>query len=97
MNMVTLSVVVYIIGLIGLIANKKNIINTIICIEIMLLGINSLLISSSCYLDDIMGNIMYIYVLTVAGCEASIGLTLIIILYRRCKTTNVNIISLVKN
>lgn len=87
---------IYILGLIGIIVNRKNIINTIISIEIMLLGVNLFLISTSCYLDDISGNILFIYILTIAGCEAAIGLTIVILLYRRINTIDIDYVKLIK-
>jgi NADH-quinone oxidoreductase subunit K len=69
-------------GLYGIFANKKNIILVIISIELMLLAVNSMLLLCSVYLDDRIGQILTLFILTVAAAESSIGLSIIICYYR---------------
>lgn len=73
---------IFFIGLIGIFTNKKNILLIIICIELMLLAANfNFLIFAFC-LDDILGQIFAIFVLTVAAAETSIGLAILVCYYR---------------
>lgn len=71
----------FFIGLIGLVLNRKNIIITIMSLEILLLAINFNFIIFSLYLDDILGHIFVLFILTVAGAESAIGLALLIKYY----------------
>ena len=66
----------------GIIFNKKNILFTLICIELLLLSVNLNFIFLSIYLDDIYGQLFSIFILTVAAAESSIGLAIIILYYR---------------
>jgi len=72
----------FLIGIMGMFVLRKNIILLFLCIELMLLAINLNFIIFSVYLDDIMGQIMGIFVLTVAAAEAGIGLAILVVYYR---------------
>jgi NADH-quinone oxidoreductase subunit K len=65
-------------------------------IELMLLAVNILFIFLSIYLDDIIGQIFSLYILTIAAAESSIGLALIVIYYRLRGTISVDYISSLK-
>ena len=64
-------------GICGILVNKKNIIVSIISIEIMFYGLNFYLITISLYLDDISGQILSLFVLTIAAAESAIALALV--------------------
>ena len=70
------------IGILGLVFNKKNILIVIISIELMLLAINLNFIAFSIYLDDVLGQLFVIFILTVAAAESSIGLAILISYYK---------------
>ena len=70
------------IGLIGILLNRKNILIIIMSIELLLLAINLNFAAFSIYLDNIIGQIFVIFVLVIAAAESAIGLALITILYR---------------
>ena len=72
----------FFIGLFGIFINRKNVLTMIICIELILLSINLNLLMSSFYLDDILGQIFVVMILTVAAAETSIGLAILIVYYR---------------
>ena len=75
MNFITfyfISVALFFIGLFGMFINRKNVLTVIICIELILLSINLNLLMSAFYLDDILGQIFVIMILTVASAESSI-------------------------
>lgn len=74
--------IVYIIGLFGIFLVRKNLIVILMSIELMLLAINLNFIVFSLYLDDIMGEIFALIILTVAASEAAIGLAILIVYYR---------------
>ena len=67
----------FVIGIIGLVLNRKNILIIIISIELMLLSVNLNFITFSIYLDDISGQIFVLFILTVAAAESSIGLAIL--------------------
>ena len=69
-------------SLVGFVFNKRSILITLICIELMLLSLNLNFIVFSVYLDDIFGQVFSIFILTVAAAESSIGLAIIILYYR---------------
>ena len=64
-------------GMSGILVNRRNIIVSIISIEIMFYGLNFYLITISLYLDDISGQILSLFILTIAAAESAIALALI--------------------
>lgn len=82
MSYVTVSSALFAIGLVGLMLNQRSIILVLMCIELMLLGINLQLMSFSVYRDDVMGQVFALYVLTVAAAESAIGLAILVVYYR---------------
>jgi NADH-ubiquinone oxidoreductase chain 4L len=77
-----LSLVLFIIGVLGFVLNNKNIILMIISIEIMLLAVTLLVLISSYSFDDIMGQTYGIYIIAIAGAESAIGLGILVAFYR---------------
>jgi NADH-ubiquinone oxidoreductase chain 4L len=77
-----LSLILFIIGILGFVLNKKNIILMLISIEIMLLSITVLILVSSVCFDDILGQTFSIYIIAVAGAESAIGLGILVAFYR---------------
>lgn len=77
-----LSLILFLIGILGFVLNRKNIILMLISIEIMLLAITLLILVSSLGYDDILGQIYAIYIITVAGAESAIGLGILVAFYR---------------
>lgn len=80
--MLFITSLVFIIGLLGIVLNRKNIIIIIMSIELLLLSINLNFAIFSIYLDDIIGQIFVIFILTVAAAESAIGLAIITSFYR---------------
>ena len=76
------SVIIFLITFFGLIYNKKSILIILIAIELVLLSVNILFIVFSIYLDDIIGQIFTLFILTIAAVETSIGLSLLLVSYR---------------
>jgi NADH-quinone oxidoreductase subunit K len=80
--MLKLTCIVFFIGLIGIILNRKNILIVIMSIELLLLAVNLNFAVFSIYLDDIMGQIFIIFILTIAATESAIGLAIITVFFR---------------
>lgn len=76
------NLLLFLIGMIGIFATRKNIILILICVELMLLSINLNFIVFSVYLDDLVGQVFSLFVLTVAAAESAIGLAILVVYYR---------------
>lgn len=76
------SIFLFLIGILGFVLNRKNIILMLISIEIMLLSITFLILISSLSFDDILGQTFAIYIITIAGAESAIGLGILVAYYR---------------
>ena len=77
-----LSLLLFLVGILGFILNRKNIILMLISIEIMLLAVTFLMLISSYNFDDNIGQTFGIYIITIAGAESVIGLSILIAYYR---------------
>jgi NADH-quinone oxidoreductase subunit K len=93
---IILSLIIFVFGGIGLFLFRKHLINILISFELILLSINLNFIIFACYLDDILGQIYCLVILTVAAAESSIGLALLIIYYRLRGGILVDVINLLK-
>merc|ERR1711985_229406 len=78
----TVALILFLIGISGIILNRQNIIIMLMSIELMLLAVNLNFIIFSVYLDDIMGQLFALLVLTVAAAESAIGLAILVVYYR---------------
>lgn len=76
------STILFFIGLFGIVLNRKNILIILMSIELMLLAINLNFIIFSNSIDDIIGQVFALLVLTVAAAESAIGLAILVIYYR---------------
>ena len=77
-----LSLFLFLIGVLGFILNRKNIILMIIAIEIMLLAVTLLVLISSFSFDDAIGQNFSIFIISIAGAESVIGLSILVAFYR---------------
>jgi len=77
-------------GVVGLIANRKNLIIMLMSIELILLAVNLNFVAFSAYLHDLVGQIFAMFVLTVAAGEAAIGLAILVIYFRGRGTISVD-------
>jgi NADH-ubiquinone oxidoreductase chain 4L len=76
------TLILFLIGILGFVFNRKNIILMLISIEIMLLAITLLILVSSLNMDDILGQTIGIYIIVIAGAESAIGLAILVAFYR---------------
>ena len=91
-----LGAIIFTIGVAGIFLNRKNIIVILMSIELILLAVNINLVSFSIYLNDLVGQIFALFILTVAAAEAAIGLAIIVAYYRNSGTIRVQEIDRLK-
>lgn len=77
-----LGAILFGLSLVGIMLNRKNVILLLVCIELMLLAVNTNFIAFSHYYNDISGQVFVFFILTVAAAEAAIGLAIVLLLYR---------------
>jgi len=92
----TLGAIIFSIGVLGIFLNRKNVIIILMSIELILLAVNINLVSFSIYLQDIVGQVFVIFILTVAAAEAAIGLAIIVAYYKNKGSINVETINTLK-
>ena len=78
----TLAAILFTIGVFGIFLNRKNVIVTLMSIELILLAVNINFVAFSAHLNDIVGQVFALLVLTVAAAEASIGLAILVVYFR---------------
>ena len=79
---VTVSALLFTIGVFGIFVNRKNVIVILMAIELILLSVNINLVAFSVFLGDIAGQVMAMLVLTVAAAEAAVGLAILVTFFR---------------
>lgn len=84
-----LGAILFSISLAGIFINRKNIIILLMCVELMLLAVNTNFIAFSHFLGDSSGQVFVFFILTVAAAEAAIGLAILVVLFRNKRTINV--------
>lgn len=77
-------------GIAGIVINRKNIISLLMSIELMLLAVNTNFIAFSHFLGNVTGQVFVFFILTVAAAEAAIGLAIMVVLYRKTDTIQVD-------
>ena len=95
-SFLTLSITLFLLGLIGIMLNRRNIIIILMSIELMLLAVNLNFIVYSVFLVDLIGEVFALFVLTVASSESSIGLAILVIYFRVRGSIDINTISLIQ-
>ena len=78
----SVSAILFSIGMVGIFLNRKNIIIILMSIELILLAVNLNLVAFSQHLGDLMGQVFALLVLTVAAAEAAIGLAILVAFFR---------------
>jgi len=91
------SILLFFLGLLGLIFNRKNILIILMSIELVLLAVNLNFVIFSVYLDDIFGQIFSLFILTVAAAESAIGLALLVTFYRVKSSITIEEVVSIKN
>ena len=75
--LISIITILFHIGLLGLVLNRGNILKIIMSLELLLLSVNLSFITFSIYLDDIVGQIFVLFILTLSATESSIGLSIL--------------------
>ena len=78
----TVAAILFVIGIFGLFLNRKNVIILLMSIELMLLSVNINLVAFSSFMNDLVGQVFTLFVLTVAAAEAAIGLAILVSFFR---------------
>lgn len=92
----TLAALLFVVGVCGIFLNRKNVITILMSVELMLLAVNINFVAFSVYLQDIVGQIFTLFVLTVAAAEAAIGLAILVVFYRNRGSIEVDDINQMK-
>jgi NADH-quinone oxidoreductase subunit K len=74
--------VLFLIGVLGIVLNRKNVLILLMSLELMLLSVNVNFVVFSVYLDDLLGQMFALFILTVAGAESAIGLAILVAYYK---------------
>ena len=91
-----LAAILFTLGIFGIFLNRKNVIIILMSIELMLLAVNINLVAFSIQLQDLVGQVFAMFVLTVAAAEISIGLAILVVYSRVRGTIEVDDINLMK-
>ena len=89
-------IILFVLGISGTYLNRKNIIIMLMSIELILLAVNLNFIIYSIYLDDFIGQLFALFILTVAAAESAIGLAILVVLYYVRGTIAVQFMNLIK-
>nr|YP_009348192.1 NADH dehydrogenase subunit 4L [Corallina officinalis]YP_009660516.1 NADH dehydrogenase subunit 4L [Corallina chilensis]APX55302.1 NADH dehydrogenase subunit 4L [Corallina officinalis]QCS25464.1 NADH dehydrogenase subunit 4L [Corallina chilensis] len=95
-NCITISTFLFLISILGIFLNQKNILIMLMSLEMMFLSVSFNFIFLSIYLDDLLGQIFALLILTVAAAESSIGLAILVVYYRIRSNITVELMSLTK-
>ena len=78
----TVAAILFTLGVFGIFLNRKNVIVILMSVELILLAVNINFVAFSTHLNDIVGQVFALIVLTVAAAEAAIGLAVLVVFYR---------------
>ena len=81
-HFLTVAAVLFTLGVFGIFLNRKNVIVILMSIELILLAVNINFVAFSVSLNDLVGQVFAMFVLTVAAAEAAIGLAILVVYYR---------------
>lgn len=95
-NFLFVGAILFGLSLVGIILNRKNVILLLMCIELMLLAVNTNFIAFSYYLGESVGEVFVFFILTVAAAEAAIGLAIVMLLFRNRGNINVDQMNVLK-
>jgi NADH-quinone oxidoreductase subunit K len=90
------STILFALGLVGMIINRRQVILLLVCLELLLMAVNTNFIAFSHYYHQITGQIFVFFILAVAAAEAAIGLAIVMLLYRNKGNINMLNMNLLK-
>ena len=93
---IVVSTILFVLGVLGIFLNRKNIIVILMAIELILLAVNLNFVAFSAFLGDMTGQVFAMFILTVAAGEAAIGLAILVIYFRQRGTIAVDDVNRMK-
>lgn len=96
LDFLVFSTILFFFGILGIFVTRKNIILTIVSIEMLFLAVNFNFVIFSVFLDDLYGQIFSLYIVTIAGAEVAVGLAILVIFYRLRHIIAIDFISALK-
>ena len=88
--------ILFTLGIFGIFLNRKNVIIILMSVELMLLAVNINLVGFSAYLNDLVGQVFAMFILTVAAAEAAIGLAILVVYFRNRGSIAVEDVNIMK-
>jgi NADH-quinone oxidoreductase subunit K len=95
-NYLLVGALVFVIGVLGIFLNRKNIIIILMSIELILLSVSINFVTFSAFLGDLFGQVFVMFVLTVAAAESAIGLAILMVYFRNRGSIAVEDINMMK-
>ena len=95
-HFLALGAALFCIAVAGIFLNRKNVILLLMCIELLLLAVNINFVAFSRHLGDASGQVFVFFILTVAAAESAIGLAILVVLFRKRRSINVEELSSMK-
>jgi NADH-quinone oxidoreductase subunit K len=92
----TVAAILFTLGIFGIFLNRKNVIIILMSIELILLAVNINLVAFSVFLNDLVGQVFAMFILTVAAAEAAIGLAILVVYFRNRGSIAVDDINMMK-
>ena len=92
----TVSAILFTLGIFGIFLNRKNVIVILMSVELILLAVNLNMVAFSMHLNDIVGQVFALLILTVAAAEAAIGLAILVVFYRNHGSIAVEDVNMMK-
>lgn len=85
----TVSTALFVISMVGIAINRRNVIVLLMCVELLLLAVNTNFIAFSRFLHQTAGDVFVFFILAVAAAETAIGLAILVLMYRNRETVDV--------
>jgi NADH-quinone oxidoreductase subunit K len=92
----SVAAILFTLGIFGIFLNRKNVIIILMSIELMLLAVNINLVAFSVHLNDLVGQVFAMFVLTVAAAEAAVGLAILVVYFRNRGSIGVEDVNMMK-
>lgn len=90
-----LATIMFMLGTLGVLY-RRNLIMVLMSIELMLNAVNLVFVAASTKMANLDGQIMVLFIITVAACEAAVGLAMVIALFRRYGTVDTNFLRVLR-
>ena len=95
-HFLALGAILFVLGIFGILMNRRNVIVILMSVELILLAVNINLVAFSSFAGDLIGQVFALLILTVAAAEAAIGLAILVVFYRNRGSIAVEDINMMK-